>query len=226
MLTHDTGLCLKSKGMDDFVDSCPSNLTEVIKATLRLGCGQDKYGNDQYICLPNIEKTGLVELCHNGIMGFIEKGNCLETSEGKLFQRDCSSFVMGCPDYPYRSNKIFNYSACQKINTRLNCYISDSSCVGTTTINTSTESFNVGEIIGIVTAVIFTLIILTVITIIISRKRLANRRKRGLNSRGCGEEDVLLTDRSTTKELDTVTVTETEKKNSLEQNKSKSIEEQ
>ncbi|XP_062590500.1 uncharacterized protein LOC134252078, partial [Saccostrea cucullata] len=225
--------------MDGFVDSCPPNLTEVIKASSRLGCGVDKYGNNQYMCLPNIEKTGLVEFCHNGIMGLIEKGNCLETTEGKLFQSNCSGFVMGCPEIGYHSSKIYKYPACQKIDTQLHCYIADSSCLDTTT---STESLNVGKIIGIVTAVSFTLIILTVITIIVVRRRLANRRKRGLNSGDDGEGDILLMNENTTKDSETENKTASEQRtnnsmnndhvpdakvvNELPKKPSKSVEEQ
>lgn len=57
---------------------CPQNEHEVIQASKRLGCGDDKYGNNQYLCLPNKNKTSLVEFCFQGIMGLVEKGalNC------------------------------------------------------------------------------------------------------------------------------------------------------
>ena len=58
----------------NFVDKCPSNLTEKEKASKRLGCGSDKYGNNQYICVPNVNMTNLVEFCFNGLMGTQEKG--------------------------------------------------------------------------------------------------------------------------------------------------------
>nr|XP_022291496.1 uncharacterized protein LOC111102868 isoform X2 [Crassostrea virginica] len=61
------------------VTSCPKNSTEVSEAAIRLGCGTDKYSNNQYVCLPNTEKTSLVEMCYNGVMGFYEKDPaCLE----------------------------------------------------------------------------------------------------------------------------------------------------
>ncbi|XP_078332492.1 uncharacterized protein LOC144625493 isoform X3 [Crassostrea virginica] len=55
------------------VYSCPTNQTGVEEASKRLGCNVDKYGKDQYICLPNIEKTSLNEICYNGVMGIQEK---------------------------------------------------------------------------------------------------------------------------------------------------------
>ena len=56
------------------VDVCPKNLTKVIEASRMLGCGNDTYGNNQYLCLPNVNKTSLVEFCYDGLMGLQEKG--------------------------------------------------------------------------------------------------------------------------------------------------------
>ena len=56
------------------VDVCPKTLTKVIKASRMLGCGNDTYGNNQYLCLPNVNKTSLVEFCYNGLMALQEKG--------------------------------------------------------------------------------------------------------------------------------------------------------
>lgn len=61
------------KGMA-FVTTCPSNLTEKKLASKRLGCENDIYGNNQYICAPNKAKTSLVELCIDGIMGILDEG--------------------------------------------------------------------------------------------------------------------------------------------------------
>lgn len=56
------------------VSECPKNKMEVGKASQKLGCGVDKYGNIQYLCLPKKEKTSLVELCIDSVMGIQEKG--------------------------------------------------------------------------------------------------------------------------------------------------------
>lgn len=66
--------CFRFQLSMKYVDKCPRNQTEVDEAAARLGCGTDKYGNNQYICLPNTEKTSLVEICYDEIMGIIEKG--------------------------------------------------------------------------------------------------------------------------------------------------------
>lgn len=56
------------------VDTCPTNLSEKETAAKRLRCGTDMYGNNQYICLPDTEKTSLHEICYNGTMGILERG--------------------------------------------------------------------------------------------------------------------------------------------------------
>ena len=53
---------------------CPKTQTDVIAARQRLGCGVDEYGHNQYMCLPNTEKTTLVEFCYDGPMGIEYKG--------------------------------------------------------------------------------------------------------------------------------------------------------
>lgn len=53
----------------NLVKSCPDNLPEVQKASQKLGCRYDQFGNNQYMCLPNVEKSSLVEFCHEDIMG-------------------------------------------------------------------------------------------------------------------------------------------------------------
>ncbi|XP_062579436.1 uncharacterized protein LOC134241391 [Saccostrea cucullata] len=118
--------------MENFVESCPQNTEEVLESSIRLSCGQDRYGNDQYICVPNIDKSGLIELCYNGIMGMIERGNCLRTTGGQLYRTSCLGFSSGCPDIEYRSNKIYLYPACQNINTRDRCYLAEPSCPNAT----------------------------------------------------------------------------------------------
>lgn len=56
------------------VNVCPKNEHDVIQASTRLGCGNDRYGNNQYMCLPNKDKSSLVEFCFQGVMGIVEKG--------------------------------------------------------------------------------------------------------------------------------------------------------
>lgn len=56
------------------VKVCPKNEHDVMQASKTLGCDYDRYGNNQYMCLPNKNKTSLVEFCYQGVMGIVEKG--------------------------------------------------------------------------------------------------------------------------------------------------------
>lgn len=112
----------------DFVTTCPSNLTEKILASNRLGCENDIYGNNQYICAPNEAKTSLVEICNDGIMGIVEEGNCLRVAGTKYETVSCLHFSSGCPIHHYWSYDFYMHFACQKINTQLHCYEMDPAC--------------------------------------------------------------------------------------------------
>lgn len=56
------------------VNECPKNENETIQASKKLNCGLDEFDNNQYLCLPHVNKTSLVEFCFNGTMGIQEKG--------------------------------------------------------------------------------------------------------------------------------------------------------
>lgn len=107
---------------------CPENKTEVQEASKRIGCGVDDYGNIQYMCIPNKEKTSLVEFCFNGAMGIEEKGNCLENSNGEINRYNCSSFTSGCPNTAFYKHNLYEYPECLAINTKNRCYVMDPFC--------------------------------------------------------------------------------------------------
>lgn len=107
---------------------CPQNKTEVEEASKRIGCGVDVYENNQYMCLPNEKKSSLVEFCFDGLMGIEEKGNCLENSNGKIRRYNCASFLSGCPNISFYKHNVYEYPACQLINTQSNCYVMEPSC--------------------------------------------------------------------------------------------------
>lgn len=56
------------------VNICPKTETDVLIASRRLGCNNHTNDRDPYMCIPNKEKTSLVEFCYNSVMGIHEKG--------------------------------------------------------------------------------------------------------------------------------------------------------
>lgn len=57
-----------------YVDVCPNTEAGIKTASKRLDCKNDTYNNNQYMCLPNEEKSSLVEFCFPGTMGIELKG--------------------------------------------------------------------------------------------------------------------------------------------------------
>ena len=56
------------------VETCPETPDEIKKASEALACGNDVFQHNQYMCLPNVEKTSLVEFCYDWIMGIQVEG--------------------------------------------------------------------------------------------------------------------------------------------------------
>lgn len=111
-----------------FVDFCPTTTSEVVKASQRLGCENDRYGNNQYICVPNTEKTSLVELCFDGIMGIVRKGYCQAIDGKRLVFNNCTRFLSGCPQEHYWTSDFYKYPQCNAIDTKSNCYLMEPAC--------------------------------------------------------------------------------------------------
>lgn len=111
------------------INVCPKDQDKVQMAAKRLRCNKDIHGNNQYMCVPNKNKTSLVEFCYDGIMGLEDKGSCLEALSRKAVSRhNCTSFSSGCPNDKFLKSNVFKYPECQSINTKHRCYVSDPSC--------------------------------------------------------------------------------------------------
>lgn len=160
--------------MPKSVVACPNDPNDINKATKMLGCGKDIYGNSQYMCVPNQQKTELKEFCFQGTMEMFEEGNCLETSDGKLIRHSCIGFYGGCPMHPFRSSEILKYPACQAINKDLKCYSLDPSC------QPKKEKTNKHELTVIMGAIIFVLVV--VIFVIVLFIWIKRRKKGGKRS--------------------------------------------
>lgn len=160
------------------VTGCPNNQSEVIIASGKLGCGQDKYGNNQYMCLPNQEKSFLVELCYDGVMGIQERGICLEIFEGNLIQHSCKYFSDGCPEEDFYDYELFKYPSCQDINTKFHCYVSDPNCPPKQHTGKQSNQYT-----GVYVIIIFGFLLATIVGFFMvylwrRRTRIANRTRR------------------------------------------------
>lgn len=111
------------------VTECPKSESEVKEASDRLRCGNDTYGNNQYMCLRSrYNRHHLLEFCYDGEMGIVDKGNCLEISEGELKNHSCYYFSEGCPETKFWFYELYKYPACQNIIIRSRCDISYVDC--------------------------------------------------------------------------------------------------
>ncbi|XP_061192256.1 uncharacterized protein LOC133200480 [Saccostrea echinata] len=104
-------------GFGYVVGSCPVNITGQNKAASRLKCGVDKFGNSQYLCVPNFRKTAIVEYCYNGTVGLQMPGSCLVVNdEGIVDIISCSSFSEGCTTSNFKSSNLYQYESENLIN--------------------------------------------------------------------------------------------------------------
>ncbi|XP_062612645.1 uncharacterized protein LOC134274379 [Saccostrea cucullata] len=116
-------------GFGYVVGSCPVNLTGQNEAASRLKCGVDKFGNSQYLCVPNFKKTAIVEYCYKGIVGLQMPGSCLVVNdEGIVDDVSCRSFTEGCTATHFKSSDLYKYPACHQINRKEQCFCADPKC--------------------------------------------------------------------------------------------------
>lgn len=149
------------------VHVCPSTRTEIDESSRRIGCGKDKYGNTQYMCISNGNKTSLVEFCFNGTMGLEEKGHCLEAVGGKLFRYNCSKFLTGCPETHFHKYDYYKYDACRNIDPLHHCYVLEQSCQ-TSMSNEETPRF---PIVFYAFSIICVLFLLCIPLLIVKQRR-------------------------------------------------------
>ncbi|XP_062615839.1 uncharacterized protein LOC134277529, partial [Saccostrea cucullata] len=112
------------------VDTCPGNKTEYADSATRLGCGVDENGRSQYVCVPNNNRSSLVEFCYNiTTTGLYTKGHCLKVFEnGNLDQTSCVKFTHGCPSNHFFLSDLYKFPACHDINPKERCFNADPSC--------------------------------------------------------------------------------------------------
>nr|XP_022287129.1 uncharacterized protein LOC111099912 [Crassostrea virginica] len=108
---------------------CPKTEEEIEKARKRMKCGNDLYGRNRYMCLPDKKLKSLKEFCFNDVMGLQEKGHCLVIADGtNVVSAGCKDFSSGCPETFYHYDEVHKYNACQRINIQNGCYLERPIC--------------------------------------------------------------------------------------------------
>lgn len=105
-------------------DSCPGNQTEWNKRSSVLNCTK----HNGYMCLPNRDKTELLEFCYIKPKQTIPKGTCLylDKSSSLVDDFNCETFLHGCPNDDYQSVDIYKYPSCTSIGN--GCFLAEPSC--------------------------------------------------------------------------------------------------
>ncbi|XP_078332550.1 uncharacterized protein LOC111101829 isoform X4 [Crassostrea virginica] len=200
------------------VKTCPKTHEEIKVASEALACGNDEFQNNQYMCLPNTEKTSLVEFCYDGIMGIQVEGNCLEVNatNGTLITQSCKEFSSGCPQIPFWNFEFYKYPACLDINPRDNCYTFLPSCShegdhwNQIYDNNSTSHFATITIV----MTLLSMLMISMVLILFSRRKRSLKKFKGLlkemkrNNRKCTETEVSKEAMNNVGELGSMTETE------------------
>ncbi|XP_062613715.1 heat shock 70 kDa protein 12A-like [Saccostrea cucullata] len=172
------------------VESCPQNKADWDLRSRQLNCSNDDTKTHRYHCVPNGQKTALLEFCYDVIRPLVQKDNCMELAQsGTLNQHWCKNFLSGCPEKYYYSDESYLYPNCSRINLYGKCYVADPSCeFASTTIASVTETIistgmslsenincaHLESSLTIVSTILSFLIVLSCLTniVILNRKRI------------------------------------------------------
>ncbi|XP_062603879.1 uncharacterized protein LOC134265676 [Saccostrea cucullata] len=124
------------------VDSCPSTLDSRNSAAERLNCSLYENKNPSYFCVPNQDKTALLEFCYGEFFGLVQNGHCLYLSTtGYLNQDECNFFTEGCPTSYYLSSNIYKYPRCHQIDKENKCFLADPKCISSSSTRTHAPTY-------------------------------------------------------------------------------------
>ncbi|XP_062618066.1 uncharacterized protein LOC134279651 [Saccostrea cucullata] len=115
------------------VSACPKDALTWLSNGIKLQCPNDTYGRNLYQCVPNDDRSSLVEFCSKSSIARFEANFCpYAVSSGYLDAINCSTFLKGCPREPYLNNEVYKYPACLEINPQQRCYLSIENCLNKT----------------------------------------------------------------------------------------------
>ncbi|XP_062583973.1 uncharacterized protein LOC134245729 [Saccostrea cucullata] len=112
------------------VTACPKDGLTWLSNSFKLQCPNDTLGRSLYQCVPNDDRSSLVEFCLRGSIGRYEAETCpFAVSSGHLDAINCSSFLKGCLKEPYLTNEVYKYPTCLEINPQKSYYLADGICI-------------------------------------------------------------------------------------------------
>ncbi|XP_062611433.1 uncharacterized protein LOC134273262, partial [Saccostrea cucullata] len=176
------------------VTSCPTNASSWLNNGIKLQCPNDTLGRNLYQCVPNDNRSSLVEFCLQGSIGRYGANLCpYAVSTGHLDALNCSTFLRGCPKEAYNTNEVYKYPACLEINSEKRCYLAKENCPNDSMSvfpNTSyvyqPEDDTTKIIAGVVSTCIIAVIVFVALYILHKRRQRSSRRKS--NNAGSEEE--------------------------------------
>uniref|UniRef100_A0A8W8P5B0 Uncharacterized protein n=2 Tax=Magallana gigas TaxID=29159 RepID=A0A8W8P5B0_MAGGI len=120
-------------------DICPRNETEWIQRSSAINCTK----NNGYICIPNENRTELLEFCYIYSTTWVNEGVCLYLIKrySRVDSYKCNRFEYGCPNVTYKATQLIHYPSCTSLGH--GCFLAESTCeratTTTTTINPSIQ---------------------------------------------------------------------------------------
>ncbi|XP_062600366.1 uncharacterized protein LOC134261999 isoform X2 [Saccostrea cucullata] len=173
------------------VTSCPTNASLWLSNGIKLQCPNDTLGRNLYQCVPNDDRSSLVEFCLQGSIGRYGANLCpFAVSTGHLDALNCSTFLSGCPEESYNTDEVYKYPACLEINPEKRCYLarenchSDSMSVSPNTSYAFQPDDDITTIIAWVGSSIIGVVILLIVLFLLYKRRCES------NSTGSEEEEM------------------------------------
>lgn len=108
---------------------CPRNQTEWNKRSSAINCN----ASNGYMCLPNENRTELLEFCYRYPFVLIQEDICLYLYKpySSVNAYDCTHFQYGCPNSSYFSYELYKHPMCTSIGN--GCFLGELSCKSTKT---------------------------------------------------------------------------------------------
>ncbi|XP_062601023.1 putative ankyrin repeat protein RF_0381 [Saccostrea cucullata] len=160
--------------------SCPRSWDGYLEAASKL-CPQID-GEYNYICVPNQNKTELVQFCFRS--GRFPAWQLAEHcpylhNTGHMNAENCTRFSYGCPRKHYMTKEIYKYQACLDIDPERGCYVADSNCSKslTSAMTPASTSPAAGNGVTIALSVVFGVIFCLLISVLLSFIYMKKRRK-------------------------------------------------